>query len=78
MPASGWSRSAPVPPRTSMNASRGKGIRRPGQVARTVLRALGGTGPAVVDGTRNAVTAAVIRLLPARVITAIARRAFGA
>lgn len=66
---------SPGPTRTPMNSSGGKGMRQPGQVARTVLRALEGAGPAVVDGARNAVTAAVIRLLPARVVTALARRA---
>ena len=69
---------SPGPTRTPMNSAQRKGMRQPGQVARTVLRALEGTGPAVVDGAANAVTAAAIRLLPARVITAVARRAMGA
>lgn len=66
---------SPGPTRTPMNAARGRGSRLPEQVARTVLAALDGSSPAVVDGRRNAVIAALIRLLPARLITGLALRA---
>jgi len=66
---------SPGPTQTPMNAAAGRGKRQPAQVAETVLAALDGSGPAVVDGRRNALTAALIHLLPARVITWLALRA---
>lgn len=65
---------SPGPTTTPMNSASGKGKRRPDQVAQTVMAALAGSRPAVVDGRRNAVLAALIRLLPARVITGLALR----
>jgi uncharacterized protein len=66
---------SPGPTRTPMNPAAGRGKRQPEQVAATVLAALDGAGPAVIDGRRNALTAAVIRLLPTRLITGLALRA---
>lgn len=67
---------SPGPTRTPMNATVGRWGRRPEQVAATVLTALDGSGPSVVDGRGNAVAAAVLRLLPTRVVTALALRVF--
>jgi short-subunit dehydrogenase len=55
---------SPGATRTAMNPD---GTRSPQQVAATVLRALDGTAPAVVDGTANALLARVFEILPARV-----------
>ncbi|KDN22194.1 SDR family NAD(P)-dependent oxidoreductase [Amycolatopsis rifamycinica] len=63
---------SPGPTKTPMNA---RGTRSPEAVAATVVRALAGTGPAVIDGKANALTAFVFgRLLPTRLVLAIARR----
>jgi hypothetical protein len=60
-----------------MNAATGRWGRRPEQVAATVLAALDGSGPSVVDGRANALTATVLRLLPTRAVTALALRVLG-
>jgi short-subunit dehydrogenase len=65
---------SPGPTQTPMNASAGRGKRQPAQVAETVLAALDGSDPAVVDGHRNTLTAGLIRLLPTRLITGLALR----
>lgn len=63
---------SPGPTKTPMNP---RGTRSAEAVAATVLRALSGTGPAVVDGRTNALTALLFgRLLPTRLSLAIARR----
>ncbi|MEV6823774.1 SDR family NAD(P)-dependent oxidoreductase [Amycolatopsis sp. NPDC051102] len=63
---------SPGPTKTPMNA---RGTRSAEAVAATVVRALSGRGPAVVDGKANALTAFVFgRLLPTRLVLAIARR----
>lgn len=64
---------SPGPTQTPMNAV-GRGKRQPAQVAETVLAALDGSDPAVVDGHRNTLTAGLIRLLPTRLITGLALR----
>lgn len=66
---------SPGPTRTPMNPAAQRGKRQPEQVAATVLAALDGVGPAVVDGRRNALTAAILRLLPARLMAGFALRA---
>ncbi|WFR66201.1 SDR family NAD(P)-dependent oxidoreductase [Curtobacterium flaccumfaciens] len=65
---------SPGPTQTPMNAAAGRGKRQPAQVAETVLAALDGSDPDVVDGHRNALTAGLIRLLPTRLITNLALR----
>ncbi|MFI2665745.1 SDR family NAD(P)-dependent oxidoreductase [Micromonospora carbonacea] len=65
---------SPGPTRTPMNPRPGGGKRQPAQVARTALAALEGTGPAVVDGRRNTVTAFVIRMVPPRLMAPFALR----
>lgn len=65
---------SPGPTQTPMNAAPARGKRRPEQVARTALAALEKSGPAVVDGRRNALIAVVIRLLPPRLMAALALR----
>ncbi|MEV4143523.1 SDR family NAD(P)-dependent oxidoreductase [Amycolatopsis sp. NPDC049691] len=63
---------SPGPTKTPMNP---RGTRSAEAVAATVLRALSGTGPAVVDGRTNALTALLFgRLLPPRLSLAVARR----
>ncbi|GHG03316.1 MULTISPECIES: SDR family NAD(P)-dependent oxidoreductase [Amycolatopsis] len=63
---------SPGPTETPMNP---RGTRSAEAVAATVLRALSGNGPAVVDGRTNALTALLFgRLLPARLSLAVARR----
>jgi len=66
---------SPGPTQTPMNHAGARGKRHPDQVADTVLSALDRTAPAVVDGARNTVTAAVIRLLPTRLMAGLALRA---
>ncbi|PYY37814.1 dehydrogenase [Curtobacterium sp. MCJR17_055] len=65
---------SPGPTRTPMNAATGRWGRRPEQVAATVLAALDGSGPSVVDGRANTLAATVLRLLPTRAVTALAMR----
>lgn len=65
---------SPGPTTTSMHPNPGRGRRRPDQVADTVLAALSGSGPAVVDGCRNRLTAVVMRALPASVMVNVAFR----
>jgi short-subunit dehydrogenase len=65
---------SPGPTETPMNSGRARGKRQPAQVARTALAALSGTGPAVVDGRRNRLTAWVIRVMPARLMAGVALR----
>ncbi len=63
---------SPGPTNTPMNA---RGTRSAEAVAGTVVRALAGNGPAVVDGKANALTTLVFgRLLPTRLVLAVARR----
>ncbi len=63
---------SPGPTKTPMNT---RGSRSAEAVAATVVRALSGTGPAVIDGRTNALTALLFsRLLPTRLGLAIARR----
>ena len=66
---------SPGPTQTPMNPSVGGGKRQPADVAETVLAVIDGSGPTVVDGLRNRMTAAVIRLLPALIVTRLALRA---
>ncbi|MCP2196797.1 SDR family NAD(P)-dependent oxidoreductase [Lentzea flava] len=64
---------------TPMNPGRGVGKRRPEQVADTVMRALRGRAPAVVDGRVNAVQAFLFdRVLPTRTVTRLAGKYFRA
>jgi short-subunit dehydrogenase len=65
---------SPGPTQTPMNSRPARGKRHPAQVARTVLAALDGTGPAVVDGRLNRVTAFVIRMIPPRLMAPLALR----
>ncbi|GLY50325.1 dehydrogenase [Lentzea sp. NBRC 102530] len=63
---------SPGPTKTPMNA---RGTRSADAVAATVLRALSGSGPAVVDGRANALVVFLFgRLLPRRLTLAIGRR----
>lgn len=56
----------------------GTGVRSAEAVATTVLRALSGSGPAVIDGKANAlITFLFGRLLPTRFSLAVARRRLG-
>lgn len=66
---------SPGPTRTAMSSRPGRGKRQPAQVARTALAALERTGPGVVDGTRNKVTAFLVRTVPARFMATLALRA---
>ncbi len=64
---------------TPMNPGRGVGKRSPEQVADTVMRALRGRAPAVVDGRVNAVQAFLFdRVLPTRTVTRVAGKYFRA
>ncbi|OKI04820.1 dehydrogenase [Streptomyces sp. CB02923] len=66
---------SPGPTATAMNTRRMPGKREPGAVADTVISALRGRGPAIVDGRLNAVQTFVFsRLLPASTATRIAER----
>ncbi|MFF3856553.1 SDR family NAD(P)-dependent oxidoreductase [Micromonospora sp. NPDC002575] len=65
---------SPGQTRTPMNPRPDRGKRQPAQVARTVLAALEGTGPAVVDGGRNKVTSVLVRMVPPRFMAALALR----
>ncbi|KOV78084.1 SDR family oxidoreductase [Nocardia sp. NRRL S-836] len=66
---------SPGPTETAMNTSRMPGKRDPGAVADTVMSALRGRGPAVVDGRLNALQTFVFgRLLPASAAAVIAER----
>lgn len=65
---------SPGPTTTAMNPNPGRGRRRPDQVADTVLAALSGSAPTVVDGRRNLLTAAIMRALPASVMAGVALR----
>jgi len=65
---------SPGPTRTPMNTAHGRGMRQPEQVASTVLAALDRSGPAVIDGRRNAALATIIRLLPTRLVTGLVLR----
>jgi len=63
---------SPGPTKTPMNT---RGTRSTEAVATTVVRALSGNGPAVIDGKANALTALLFgRLLPTRLSLAVARR----
>jgi uncharacterized protein len=63
---------SPGPTKTPMNS---RGTRSPEAVVSTMLRALRGNGPAVIDGKANALTALVFgRLLPTRLTLAVTRR----
>jgi short-subunit dehydrogenase len=63
---------------TAMNTRRVPGKRQPEQVADTVMAALRGRAPAVVDGRLNTVQAfAFSRLVPARTAARITGRFFG-
>ncbi|MFD1046081.1 SDR family NAD(P)-dependent oxidoreductase, partial [Kibdelosporangium lantanae] len=63
---------SPGPTKTPMNT---RGTRSADAVATTVLRAMSGNGPAVIDGKANALTALLFgRLLPTRLSLAVARR----
>lgn len=67
---------SPGPTKTPMNT---RGTRSAEAVATTVLRALSGSGPAVIDGRANALTAFLFgRLLPRRFSLAVARRMMAA
>ena len=68
---------SPGPTQTPMNSRPGRKKRQPVQVARTALAAMEASGPAVIDGSSNKVTAAVIRHLPARVLAPLAARFMG-
>ena len=63
---------SPGPTETPMNSRPARGKRQPSQVARTALAALDGTGPSVVDGSRNRVTAFMIRRMPPRWMAVLA------
>jgi len=63
---------SPGPTQTPMNSRPARGKRQPAQVARTALAALEKTGPAVVDGGRNQVTAFLMRLVPPRFMARLA------
>ncbi|MFE7853325.1 SDR family NAD(P)-dependent oxidoreductase [Streptomyces sp. NPDC057403] len=66
---------SPGPTYTPMNTRRMPGKRAPGSVADTVMTALRGRGPAVVDGRLNTVQAVVFgHLLPASAAARIAER----
>ncbi|GAA2335328.1 dehydrogenase [Streptomyces violaceusniger] len=66
---------SPGPTDTAMNTRRVPGKRGPGSVADTVMSALRGRGPAVVDGRLNTFQAFVFgRLLPASAAARIAER----
>ncbi|WP_206506400.1 SDR family NAD(P)-dependent oxidoreductase [Streptomyces chrestomyceticus] len=66
---------SPGPTATAMNTRRMPGKREPGAVADTVMSALRGRGPAVVDGRLNMFQAFVFgRLLPASAAARIAER----
>ncbi|WP_260470844.1 SDR family oxidoreductase [Streptomyces sp. RP5T] len=68
---------SPGPTDTPMNTRRVPGKRDPGLVADTVMSALRGRGPAVVDGRLNSFQTFVFgRLLPASAATRISERAF--
>ncbi|MGW3963982.1 SDR family NAD(P)-dependent oxidoreductase [Amycolatopsis sp. NPDC005003] len=63
---------SPGPTKTPMNP---RGTRSAEAVAATVVRALSGRGPAVIDGRLNALTTLLFgRLLPTRLTLAVARR----
>ena len=62
----------PGPTETAMNPNPGALGRQPAQVAETVLRALAGSGPAVIDGSINALSSHVFRLLPGRLSAVLA------
>uniref|UniRef100_A0AAU3H1L5 SDR family NAD(P)-dependent oxidoreductase n=1 Tax=Streptomyces sp. NBC_01401 TaxID=2903854 RepID=A0AAU3H1L5_9ACTN len=66
---------SPGPTDTPMNTRPAPGKRRPGDVADTVMAALRGDGPSVVDGRRNAVQTFVFgRLLPSRTAARLTER----
>lgn len=66
---------SPGPTDTPMNTRSVPGKRRPGHVADTVMVALHGRGPAVVDGRLNAFQTFVFaRLLPSRTAARISER----
>jgi short-subunit dehydrogenase len=65
----------PGPTETPMNTRPARGKRQPSQVARTALAALDTSGPSVVDGSRNKVTAFLIRRMPPRRMAMLALRA---
>ncbi len=66
---------SPGPTDTAMNTRRMRGMRGPGSVADTVMSALRGRGPAVVDGRLNIFQTFVFgRLLPPSVAARIAER----
>ncbi|MGK3945093.1 SDR family oxidoreductase [Streptomyces sp. RP5T] len=68
---------SPGPTDTAMNTRRVPGKREPGLVADTVMSALRGRGPAVVDGRLNSFQTFVFgRLLPASATARISERAF--
>jgi uncharacterized protein len=57
------------PGRTRTPMTKGEGSRHPDDVARTALRALGGTEPSVIDGMTNALSTWLIRRLPRKPVT---------
>jgi uncharacterized protein len=63
---------SPGPTQTPMNPDPGALGRQPAQVADTALRALGRSGPAVIDGSINAVSSHLFRLLPGRLSATLA------
>ncbi|WFE65056.1 SDR family NAD(P)-dependent oxidoreductase [Micromonospora sp. WMMD714] len=65
---------SPGQTQTPMNPRPGRDKRQPAQVARTVLAALEGTGPAVVDGGRNKVATVLMCMVPARLMATLALR----
>lgn len=66
---------SPGPTETPMNTRPAPGKRHPRDVADTVVKALGGSRPAVIDGRVNAVTSFVLgRLLSARFSARLAER----
>lgn len=66
---------SPGPTQTVMNSRPTRGKRRPGEVAHTALAALERGMPAVVDGGRNKIITVLIRMMPSRLMTALALRA---
>lgn len=64
----------PGPTQTPMNSRPARGKRQPAQVARTALHALDRSGPTVIDGHLNRLTAFLIRRMPARLMAGIALR----
>lgn len=67
---------SPGPTSTPMNPGAARRKRTPQQVARTVIAALNGSGPAVVDGRRKTIVSALVRLMPARLMTGLVMRMF--